>query len=132
MFLHHTRATRRFLSTLTEFDPELTLEDPRNPKFYLSIRIGWGQHHCKYYQIPFPITTHGSKLELKWLRYPENRARNVILLPKVITFYPTVGFQSFIVFQKLDIKTFPVTTRSTQSDLGKAFIKPFQVSGYQH
>ena len=31
MFLHQTRATRRFLSTLTKFDLSLTLEGPKTP-----------------------------------------------------------------------------------------------------
>ena len=35
MFLHQRRATRRFLSTLTKFDLELTFGGTRNPNFFI-------------------------------------------------------------------------------------------------
>ena len=72
MLLHQNRAIWRFLSTLTKFGPMLTPKGTRNPNFDPTIRTGWDQCHCKDYQIPFPRTIHGSKSELKWLRYPEN------------------------------------------------------------
>ena len=40
MFLHQTQATQRFLSTLTKFDPRLTLEGNKNPNFDPTVRIG--------------------------------------------------------------------------------------------
>ena len=41
MFLHQIQATWWFLSTLTKFDPKLTLEGPRNPSFDPSIGTDW-------------------------------------------------------------------------------------------
>ena len=92
MLLHQTQATRSFLSTLTKFDMTLTLEGTRNPNFNSTIKTSWDQRHCKNYQIPFPITIHGSKLELKQLRYLENHAKRINIFPKAITFYLTVGY----------------------------------------
>ena len=90
MFLRQTRATRRFLSTLTKFDPRMTLKSNKNPNFDLTIRIDWDQRHCEDYQIPFPTTIHGSKLELKRLRYHENWAERISTLPEAITFDMTI------------------------------------------
>ena len=45
---------------------------PRNPNFDLAVKTSWNQLHCKDYWIHFPTTIHGSKLELKQLRYREN------------------------------------------------------------
>ena len=43
--------------------------------------MGWTQHHCKYYQILIPTTTHGSKSELEQPRYLENRVNASIDAP---------------------------------------------------
>ena len=67
------------------------------------------------------MTIHGSKSELKQLRYPENRTGCVSSLPKTIAFDSTVGFSNCQVFWKLDIHTFPGIPRSTQLEFGKAF-----------
>ena len=120
-FLHQTQATRWFSSILTKFDPRLTFEGTGNPNFDPNIRIGWDQHHCKYYQIPFPKTIHGSKLKFKQLRYPENHAKCISTLLKVITFYSTVGFSFSLVSWKLDIYFFPRTSRFAQSESEKTF-----------
>ena len=101
MFLHQTWATRWFSSTLTTFDPRLTLKGPENHNFDLTIRTGWNQCHRKDYRILFPTTIHGLKLESKWSRYLENCARRINSLPGAITFDPTVEFQSSLAFQKL-------------------------------
>ena len=90
MLLHQTRASRRFLSTLTEFDLTGTLMGPKNPNFDSTIRMGYDQLHYEDYQITFPTTIHGSKSELKRLRYPKNRAKHVSTLSKTITFDSTV------------------------------------------
>jgi len=60
--------------------------------------MGWDQRHCEDDQIPFSTTTHGSKSELKRLRYPENRKKGVSTLPEAITFDLTVGFSIYLVF----------------------------------
>ena len=75
------------------------------------------------------MTTHESKLELKQLRYPENCAGCVSLIFKAITFYLTIGFSSYLAFQKLDIQHFLETSRSSQFEFGKAFKKASKVSG---
>ena len=83
--------------------------------------MSWDKYHCKDYQIPFPTTIHGSKSELKRLRYPENCTKHVSMLPEVITFDPTVLFWISLVFWKLDIQSFPKTPRSAQLKFIKAF-----------
>ena len=85
MFLHQTRATWRFLSTLTKFDLSLTLEGPKTPNFDPTIRMGWGQRRWEYYWIPFLRTIYGSKSKLKQLRYLKNRMECVNTLPEAIT-----------------------------------------------
>ena len=72
MVLHQTRASRRFLTTLTKFDPKSILSGPKNPNFDPTIRTGWNQCYCKDYQILIPTIVHGLKLELEWPRYHEN------------------------------------------------------------
>ena len=72
MVLHQTRASRRFLTTLTKFDPKSILSGPKNPNFDPAIRTGWNQCYCKDYQILIPTIVHGLKLELEWPRYHEN------------------------------------------------------------
>ena len=52
--------------------------------------MGWNQYHYEDYQIPFPMTIHRSKLELKQLRYLENRKKRVNTLLDTITFDLTV------------------------------------------
>ena len=112
MFLHQTWATRWFSSTLIKFDPRLTTKGTRNPNFDLTFWMGWDQFHCEDYEIPFLTTIHGSKSELKQLRYPENRATHVSTLPEAINFDSTVGISISLVFWKLDIQSFPETLRS--------------------
>ena len=82
---------RRFLSTLTKFDPTLTFKGTRNLNFDMSFKTGWDQCHFEDYQIFFPMTIHRSKSKLKQLRYPENCVKHVSTLPKAITFDPTAG-----------------------------------------
>ena len=60
--------------------------------------MGWDQRHCKDYQIHFPTTIHGSKSELKWLRYPKNRVKRLSTLHVAITFDPIVRFPISLVF----------------------------------
>ena len=100
IFLHQTWATRWFSSSLTQ---GLTHKGTRNLNFDPTIRMGWDQYHCKEYQILFPTTIHGLKLELKRLRYPENRAKHVSTLPEAITFNLTIRFAISLVLWKLDI-----------------------------
>ena len=81
-FSHHTWGYQRFSSTLTKFDLKLTPNDDQKPNFDLTLRTSWNQHHCEEYWIPFPMTAHGSNVELKWLRYLENRTMHVNSLPE--------------------------------------------------
>ena len=67
------------------------------------------------------MTIHGSKSELRWLRYPENRTKRVSTHPEAITFYPTVRFSISLFFWKLDIQIFPKTLKSVQSESRKTF-----------
>ena len=113
--------TRRFLSILTKFDLRLTLWSTKNSNFDPTSKIGWYQRHCKDYRIPFLMAIHGSKLELKRLRYLENCVRRVNLFPKAIMFDPTIIFSISLVFWKLDIQIFLGTLRLVQSEFGKAF-----------
>ena len=71
--LHQTQASRRFLTTLTKFDPKSILGGPKNPNFDPAVRMGWNQCHCEDYQILILTTIQGSKLELERPRYHENR-----------------------------------------------------------
>ena len=97
-YIYQTRDTQRFLTTLTKFDPTLILRGTRNHNLDSTIKTSWDQCYCKNYQIPFPTTIHGSKLELKQLRYPENRAKLICMLLETITFDSTVGFPIYLVF----------------------------------
>ena len=72
MLLRQTSATWTFLVTLTKFDPTLSPKGTKNSNFDPTFKMGLYQRHCKDYQIPFPMTIHGSKSELKRLRYLEN------------------------------------------------------------
>ena len=54
-----------------------------------------------------------SKALVATLSDTENRAKHLSLLLENITFDPTVGFPSFLVFQKLHIQMFLGTPRST-------------------
>ena len=112
LFLHQTRATRWFSSTLTKFDSRLTHKGTRNPNFDLIVRMGWDQCHCEDDQIPLSMITHGSKSELKMLRYPENRKKGVSTLPEAITFDLTIGFSIYLVFWKLETQSFIGIPRS--------------------
>ena len=49
------------------------------------------------------------------MRYPENRAKRVNMIPKAITFDSTVEFPISLVFWKLDIQSFPRIPSSIQS-----------------
>jgi len=69
------------------------------------------------------MTIHGLKLDLKRLRYLENCAKRVSLLPEAITFDLIVRFPISLVFRKLNIQKFTGTPKSTQSKSEKAFIK---------
>ena len=71
--LHQTWVSWRFLTILTKFDPKSTRGGPKNPNFDPAIKTGWNQSHCEYYWILVPTTIHGSKSELEWPRYHENR-----------------------------------------------------------
>lgn len=73
----------------------------RKLNFDPTIRIGWNKYHCKEYLIPFPMTTCGSKSELKWLRYLENCAERINSLREAIYFDPTIGFPNCQVLWKL-------------------------------
>ena len=121
MFLHQTRVCQRFSSILTNFDSRLSLRNTWKTNFDLTIEMGWNQCHCEYYWILFPMTIHGSKLELKQLRYLENHVGHVSLLPDVITFNSTIWFSFSLVFRKLENHTFPGTSRWAQSVSKKAF-----------
>ena len=72
IFLHQARASRRFLTILTKFDPKSTWGGPKNLNFDLAVRTGWNQCHCEDYRIFVPTTVHGLKSELDWPRYHEN------------------------------------------------------------
>jgi len=61
------------------------------------------------------MTIHGSKSNLKQLRYPENHEKCIGTLFKAITFDLTIGFSISLVFWKLEIQRFIETPRSTQS-----------------
>ena len=78
---HQTQASRRFLATLTKFDPKLTLGGPKNPNFDLVVGTGWNQDHCKDYQVFIPRTIHGLKSELELPRYHENWVNVLINAP---------------------------------------------------
>ena len=121
MILYQTQTTRRFSPTLTKFDSKLTLKGTKNLYFDPTIKTGWGQCHCKYYRIPFPTNIHGSKLELKRLKYLENHAKRVSMLPEAITFDLTIEVPISSIFWKLDIQTISGTLRSSQSKSGKTF-----------
>ena len=82
MFSHHTWGYQRFSSTLTKFDLKLTPSGDQKPNFDLTLRTSWNQHHCEEYWIPSPMTAHGSNVELKRLRYLENRTMHVNSLPE--------------------------------------------------
>jgi len=73
---------------------------------------------------------HGSKPELKRLRYFENRAKHISSVPKVITFDLFVGISISLVFWKLDIHTFLRTPRPAQSEIGKTFKKASKFGGH--
>ena len=81
-----------------KFDPRLTLEGTRNPNFDVTVRTCWDQCHYEDYQIPFPMTIHESKSELKRLRYLENYEKRINTLLEAITFDMTVGFSISLVF----------------------------------
>ena len=52
------------------------------------------------------------------MRYPKNRVGGISLLPKAITFDPTVRFSVSLVFQKLDVQRFPIKPRSVNRSEG--------------
>ena len=54
---------------------------PRNPNFDPTVRMGWNQCYCKYYQILSLKTIHGLKSELERPRYHENRVNAPIDAP---------------------------------------------------
>ena len=71
---------------------------PRNHNLDLVIKTGLDQCHCEDNQILIPTTIHGSKLELKRLRYWENCEKRVSMIYEVITFDPTIGISISLVF----------------------------------
>ena len=83
---------------MTKFDLKLTLEGTKNPNFDLIVRMAKDQFHYKDYQIPFPMTIHGPKSELKQLRYLENTEKCVSMLLEAITFDLTSEFSISLVF----------------------------------
>ena len=89
---HVSTSNLSYSVILVKFDPRLTLESSKNPNFNPTIWTGWVQRHCGDYWILFSTTIHGLKSELKWLRYPENRAKCII------TTDPTVGFPISLMF----------------------------------
>ena len=86
---------------------------PRNPNFDPAVRTSWNQCHCEDNQILIPTTIHESKLELKRLRYWENREKRISMLLEVITFDPTIGILISLVFWKLNIHGFQLEYRKT-------------------
>ena len=83
--------------------PKVDSVGPKNPNLDSVIKTSWDQCYCEDNKILIPMTIHGSKSELKQLRYPRNRAKRVNLLLKTITFDPIVGISISLVFWKLDI-----------------------------
>jgi len=127
MVLYQTEAPRRFLATLTKFDLESILGGSKNLDFDPATEMGWNKCHCEYYSIPVPTIIHGSKSELKWLRYWENREKRISRLPKVITFDLTVGFLISLALWKLEIHRFSKTPISPQSKSRKTSKYVFEV-----
>ena len=127
MILYQIEAPWRFLATLTKFDLKSILGGSKNPDFDTATEMGWNQCHCEYYSIPVPKIIHGSKSELKWLRYWENHEKRISRLPKVITFDLTVGFLISLALWKLEIHRFPETPISPQSKSGKTSKYVFEV-----
>ena len=70
--LQQTWASRRFLTTLTKFDLELTLGGPQNPNFYPTVKTGWTQCHYKDYQNSHSNDYLWVEIGVKRLRYHEN------------------------------------------------------------
>ena len=116
---HKTRAPWRFLANLTKFDLESISNGSKNPDFDPDAGMGWNQCHYEDYPILVPTTIHGSKLELKRLRYWENYEKHISTLLTIITFDPTVGFLISLTLWKLDTHSFPGTPRLPQSKSGK-------------
>ena len=72
----------KLLGDFRQLWPSLTPKGTRNLNFDSTIRMGWDYCHCKDYQIPFPMTIHGSKSKLEWLRYLENYENALARFPK--------------------------------------------------
>ena len=84
IILHQTQASQNFLTILTKFDSKSILGGLKNPNFDLVVKTGWNECHYGDYQILIPTTIHGSKSELEWPIYHENR--NDALIDAPLTF----------------------------------------------
>jgi len=62
------------------------------------------------------MTIHGSKSELKQLRYLENFVGSVSLLPEAITVDPTVGFSIF--FNGMKTRHLDISRETKISSIG--------------
>ena len=72
--------------------------DSRNLNLDPVIKIGLDYFYCEDNQILILTTIHGSKLELKQLRYWENHEKYVSTLPEVTTFDPSIGILIYLAF----------------------------------
>ena len=76
--LHQTRASRIFWQLWSSLTQSWLLVGHRNPNFDSAVKMGWNKCHCKDDQIIILTTIHGSKSELEWPRYHENRVNALI------------------------------------------------------
>ena len=130
---HGFTSNPSYLETFVNFDqvwPSLTQGwlsiGPKNPNFHLTAIMCWDKCYCEDYQIFFPKTILGLKSESKQLKYLKNCAKCISTFLEAITFHPTVWFPISLVFWKLDIQSFPRTSRSAQSESRNAFKYTFE------
>ena len=119
MVLHQTRASQRFLTTLTKFDLKSISCGPKNPNFDPTVRTDWNQYHCKDYQIRIPTTVHELKSELVWLRYHKNRDDtpiNAMLTSKSHNFWSDRWIFKFHTFSGAGIQNLSKGIKSTRSE----------------
>ena len=65
---HVFKSNLRLLEIFINFDqiwPKVSLNGDRKLTFDLTIWLEWNQHHCKEYWIPFQMTAHRLKSELR-------------------------------------------------------------------
>ena len=77
------------------------------------------------------MTIHGSKSELKRLKYWENYEKRINTFPEVINFDPTIGILISLAFWKLDIQSFPRSLQSESEKNSKCASK-FKTEKVQH